>query len=67
MSKQSEAKKQMGYTKLLPMCCFCVEYRSDFIESGYGYIEEKNKRCNKGGFAVQKSATCDCYQKKDDV
>lgn len=64
MSKQSEAKKKQNYNpKPVPRVCMnCEHYISDMIPYG-NYIEEKNKRCGLGEFAVKKMATCDWFKR----
>lgn len=71
MSKQSEAKASQNYRKQ-PMCCQrCAHFSSDlttrhpeWASPGYLVHEEKNIRCNLGGFAVQKTASCDKFSAK---
>jgi hypothetical protein len=71
MSKQSEAKENQNYRKQ-PMCCqHCAHFSSEFKDrrpawssSNYVITEEKNIRCNLGGFAVQKTASCDKFEAK---
>ena len=63
MSKQSEAKTKQGYqpSPKPRVCSTCTHYRSDLIKrQGLGdtWIDEKNKRCGIGGFAVKKMGTC---------
>jgi hypothetical protein len=68
MSKQSEAKVFQGYVvKPKKNCANCVSYRSDFIQRSWirhKSYDEKNKLCSIGGFAVQKTATCDLWAGK---
>jgi hypothetical protein len=71
MSKQSEAKESQNYRKK-PMCCqHCTHFSSEFrdrrpewaISKSYVITEEKNIRCTLGGFAVQKMASCDKFER----
>lgn len=69
MSKQSEAKLKQNYNpKPLPRVCMnCENYKSEMIEYKNvfsSYVEEKNKRCGIGGFAVKKGGTCDLFEAK---
>jgi hypothetical protein len=69
MSKQSEAKINQGYNdkQIQRTCGNCAKYHSALIvhrNSFGGYIQEKNKRCGLGGFAVNKTATCDKWEAK---
>jgi hypothetical protein len=66
MSKQSDAKIRQGYqaTPVKKICSTCKHYESDMkiaVFLGYPYTEEKEKRCGLGGFAVNKTATCNEY------
>lgn len=58
MSKK--AKEEQGYQEkpIQPMCSNCAYYQSVLSPNGYGFVEEKEKRCAIGGFAVKKMATC---------
>lgn len=64
MSKQSEAKERMGYDPKPHSCMRCANYRSEFQEKHSQYrglptfTREINRRCEIGGFAVKKTATC---------
>lgn len=64
MSKQSEAKKKQNYNPKPEhaMCSNCYNYASESVDNGYGYLEEKNKRCTVGGFAVAKNGTCTAHK-----
>ena len=69
MSKQSDAKLRQGYVQSpIPTTCpNCNNYRSKKKErSGIfsTWIEESDKRCGLGGFAVKKMATCEKFQPK---
>lgn len=70
MSKQSEAKLIQAYEpKPIPHTCVnCVHFYLDKIESheymGIIYFKDKNLRCNIGGFAVKKTATCNHWSQK---
>lgn len=71
MSKQSEAKLKQNYNpKPVPRVCMnCEHYLSDMVKvtgqySVNYYIEEKNKRCGLGEFAVKKTATCNEWRPK---
>ena len=67
MSKQSEAKKSMGYVeKPFPRkCSTCSNYEYDEVTektyTGVEYTEKKRIRCSLGGFAVKANAVCDAY------
>jgi hypothetical protein len=69
MSKQSEAKDSQNYRKQ-PMCCqCCTHFSMDRVEVKKSWlinpvIEDKNIRCNLGGFSVQKTASCDKFAAK---
>lgn len=60
MSKQSEAKEAQNYIAKPkpPMCSNCVHYKSEMVENEYHYIQEKNMRCGRGGFAIKKTSNC---------
>lgn len=45
-------------------CSNCVHFRSEFIESQYGYREEKNTHCAIGAFSVKKTANCNFHEFK---
>ena len=67
MSKQSEAKLNQGYNENpIPRTCGnCAKYESEFVDLSppyQQYMQEKNKRCGLGGFAVKKTATCDKFE-----
>lgn len=74
MSKQSEAKLNQNYRLTPNTCGNCTYYKRDAVEKRYEgwsgpivWVEEKNKRCGVGGFAVNKTATCDRYDlRKED-
>ena len=61
MSKQSEARKKMGYVpKLVPNTCSrCVFFEKIVEVDPYGYSHDKNLRCLKGGFTVKKMGSCE--------
>ena len=65
MSKQSEAKAAQGYRKEAACCKTCENFRSDFVPlnrwHGDPYKDEKNKRCELGGFATQANAHCTLF------
>jgi len=74
MSKQSEAKKQQGYTMIHNSCTNCKHLTQNFFyyDAKYVRIEGKNPdtkeyarqtysdnlRCGIGEFAVKKTASC---------
>lgn len=71
MSKQSEAKEAQGYLKQSMSCQHCKHFSSEFIDrnptwasSSYIITEEKSIRCMLGGFSVQKTASCDKFERK---
>lgn len=68
LSKQREAKKEQNYSRELNTCSNCKHYQSEYVEKRYEafsgtqtWVEEKNKRCGIGGFAVNKMATCNLH------
>lgn len=66
MSKQSKAKEDQGYVDRAEpqVCCKCAHYTSDLERKsawGNNWIEEKNKRCGIGNFAVKKMGTCNLF------
>ncbi|QEL64739.1 hypothetical protein OTERR_12630 [Oryzomicrobium terrae] len=75
MSKQSEAKKDQGYTaKLLNNCGNCRQFESETITPAWAkgdpdyeknYAREGNMRCGIGGFAVKKMGSCNEFKKKE--
>jgi hypothetical protein len=71
MSKQSEAKEAQNYRKQ-PMCCqCCAHFSMDRVKVKKTWLtnpvlEDKNLRCGVGGFAVQKTASCDRFELKAD-
>lgn len=72
MSKQSDAKKAQGYVaKAVPKTCGnCEHFTYDRIQPygpGSSYWENKNLRCEFGGFAVKKMATCNEFLAKENV
>lgn len=58
MSKQSEAKKQQGYRTKPDTCANCAHYTSKIEVNSYWEVESERRRCGLGGFAVNKTATC---------
>lgn len=73
MSKQSEAKKNQNYTpKAKPRTCQnCTAFTFDRVQTQpptqwneAGWWEDKNLRCEIGGFAVKKMASCDMFVMK---
>ena len=71
MSKQSEAKAAQDYdpNPVQRMCSNCKNFTSEKTERtgvfGGIYVEEKEKRCGIGGFAVKKTATCAKFDPKE--
>lgn len=68
MSKQSEAKESQGYRPASArQCANCKAFSSTTEKvprwngDPTGWIKEANKRCTLGGFAVTKTAICDCW------
>lgn len=59
-------KTEMGYIQkpIQKTCSNCSFFSSDFIETQYGYKEEKNIHCTIGKFVVKKSATCNIHKFK---
>ena len=45
------------------MCANCVHFDSTLVEGVYSLVE-KNLRCQKHGFAVKKTYTCDEHETK---
>lgn len=67
MSKQQQAKDEQGYNPkpIHPMCSNCTSFKSEFVKAIYhDYSEEKNIRCELGGFAVKKQGTCNKHEFK---
>ena len=66
MSKQSEAKEEQGYTKKLPTCSTCLNFKMETVPSAWNdkYLIEKNLRCKIGKFKVMKTATCKRHEFK---
>lgn len=69
--KVDEIKKRQNYRRTLNMCCNCKNYSSLKIErqsqfGGHIYIDEKNRKCVLGNFAVYKTAVCDLWESRDD-
>ena len=62
----STKKESMGYNPkpIQRMCSNCVFYSSKMTVKEWGYIEEKEIRCSKGGFAVKKTANCNEHEFK---
>jgi hypothetical protein len=52
MSKQQEAKTQLGYRKSPMQCSTCNAFRA------YWEGSSVRKRCTFGGFAVQSTGSC---------
>lgn len=71
MSKQKDAKTRQGYVEKHTQreCGTCEHYCSDIIQTKtdhtwrgiYIHVQEKNRRCKIGGFAVKKTALCHEY------
>ena len=69
MSKQSEAKARQRYVEkpIQSVCSNCEHFRSNKepFDGVFGeWTRESNLRCTLGGFAVKKTATCDCWRVK---
>lgn len=72
MSKQSDAKLEQGYVaKAVPQTCMnCAHFalESQMRTSKYMphkvYLDESNLRCELGGFAVKKMASCAKFSAK---
>ncbi len=64
MTKIERAKKEQGYTPhVIPQTCGnCGHYTFVF---GGTYLDESNKRCGIGGFAVKKMGGCKCWTKQN--
>ena len=64
MSKQSILKTNQGYElkPVFAICSNCKHFKSDKIINEWNYEDEKNIRCELGGFAVKKTATCKMHQ-----
>ena len=58
MSKQSEAKKQQGNRTKPVTCSNCAHHTSKIEVHSYWQVESE-RRCGLGGFAVNKTGTCD--------
>lgn len=67
MSKQSEAKIVAGLQDYTYTCSSYAHYRPTFVNLSYStstWVEEKDKRCGLGEFAVRKTAVCDRHEGK---
>jgi len=69
MSKQSEAKAAQNYRTTPDTCSNCAHYQSKFVKKVYDmacepWMEEVDKRCGLGAFAVRKTAVCDRHEGK---
>lgn len=49
-----------------PICGNCEHYRSEFIESPWGNMEEKKRRCGIGEFATKRMGTCKAHAFHED-
>ena len=59
MSKQSEAKDNQGYKKTSNQCGNCKHFTSKLEKAAWGnHYNEKELRCDLGGFKVNKTASC---------
>ncbi len=69
MSKQADAKVKQNYQAkpVWPECRICAYFKSDKVKQPGGFVEEKNLRCEWGGFKVAKLGTCDDFLSKDDT
>ena len=57
MSKQSHAKAMQGYRTKPDTCATCAHYTSKIEVHSYCQMESE-RRCGLGGFAVNKTGTC---------
>lgn len=73
-SKQQQTKDKQGYeAKPVPKTCAnCKSFRFDHVQTQQpsvwnkdGWWEDKNLRCDIGGFAVKKTATCNRFEMKE--
>lgn len=70
-SKVQQVKEAQGYTKASACCKECMAFRSDRMQIPGALswhmprYAEKNKRCDIGGFAVQSSASCNFFKRKE--
>ena len=71
MSKQSEAKIAQNYRKEPNRCGNCAHYKCETVTKTYNngvytqsWLEDTNKRCGIGGFAVSVNCVCDNWAKK---
>lgn len=71
MSKQSDAKLAQGYAKEGPMCQGCTHFSSDLVTKTYSafscWTEEKNLRCDLGGFKTFKRSWCQKHEPREEV
>lgn len=68
-NKVQQAKDEQGYVKSPRSCGTCTHYKFEAVHKNTEYhgiiVEEKNKRCGIGGFAVQVSSSCHKYERKE--
>lgn len=71
-SKVQQAKDAQGYIKGSKQCQNCHFFDSEKTIEPHPYYgavmkvyKEKNRRCTLGDFAVQLTASCDRYHKKE--
>ena len=60
MSRITEVKTQQGYVErhTANVCKHCDWFTSDHVTLDCGWVKEMNLRCQLGGFAVKKMASC---------
>mgnify|MGYP001214813273 FL=1 len=71
MSKQSDAKLAQGYAKEGPMCQGCAHFTFDLVTKTYPSFrcltEEKNLRCDLGGFKTFKRSWCKKHEPREEA
>ena len=65
-SKQSIAKEKQNYTGKPKNCGNCQHYRSEIKTVKTYFVEEKDKHCSLGEFAVKKTAVCDLWEERSE-
>jgi len=63
ISKIAKAKIEMLWTKDSPKCVNCKNYSSEMQKHNWT-TREKNKRCDRGGFATKLTAWCTKHEFK---
>ena len=64
--KQKIAKEKQNYTGKPKNCGNCQHYRSEIKTVSTYFVEEKDKHCSLGEFAVKKTAVCDLWEERSE-